>query len=203
MNGIYDSDIFFLHRLKSGDEKAFESIFKSDYNRIVGFCSQFADDMDKSRSFAQEAFLNLWVNREKIESVNGIRSFLYTYAKSCCLNDIRHKKITGKYQDKLLQEAEDQFNQETLESFDFHSLEYTELDALIRKSVDELPEKARQVFVMSRYDGKMNKDIAQELGISVKSVEANITRALKSLKTNLSEYLPLVLVELIMQYISR
>lgn len=203
MTEIYDSDMFFLNRLKSGDEKAFESIFKSDYNRIVGFCSQFAEDLDKSRSFAQEAFLNLWINREKIESINGIRSFLYTYAKSCCLNDLRHKKVTGKYQDKLLQEAENQFNRETLESFDSQSLEFTELETLIKKLIDELPEKSKQVFIMSRYEGKMNKDIAQELGISVKSVEANITRALKSLKSNLSEYLPVVLVELIMQYISR
>lgn len=198
----YHSDEFFMSRFKSGDEKAFESVFNSDYNRIVGFCTQFTNDFERARNQAQEAFLNLWINREKIESLNGIRSFLYTYAKSSCLNYIRHKKVTGRYADSKLLETEDSLNREILESFDFHSLEFLELEDIIQKSVEELPPQCRQVFVLSRFEGKRNKEIADELGISVKSVEANITRAIKSLKANLSDYLPVVLVQVIMQYIS-
>ena len=200
--GKNDLNDFFFLRFKGGDEKAFESIFKSDYNHIVGFCKQFINDHDKAKSQAQEAFINLWINREKIETFNGIRSFLYTYARSACLNYIRHKKVIDKYSDKQLQTKEDLLNREVLESFDFNSLEFLELEEVISRSVDELPEKCRQVFVMSRFEGKMNKEIATELGISVKSVEANITRALKTLKLNLSEYLPVVLVQIVMQYIS-
>ncbi|MBL7968435.1 MAG: RNA polymerase sigma-70 factor [Prolixibacteraceae bacterium] len=181
---------------------AFEKIFKSNYNQLVGFCNQFIADKDKAQSLTQEAFINLWLNREKIETFNGIKSFLYTYAKSVCLNYLRHKKVVSKYEDRQLFEKEETLNREVLESFDFNSLEFIELETLIRQSINELPEKCRQVFIMSRFEGKMNKEISDELNISVKAVEANMTRALKLLRIRLSEYLPIFLVQLVMQYIS-
>ena len=196
------NDFFFL-RFKNGDDLAFEKIFKSNHGQIVGFCNQFITDWDKAQSLAQEAFINLWVNREKIETLNGIKAFLYTYAKSSCLNYIRHRKIISKYEDIQLQSKEDQLNREVLESFDFNSLEFTELEELIMRSINELPDQCRRVFMLSRFEGKKNKEIADDLNISVKSVEANMTRALKILKSDLAEYLPVILVQLIMQYLSK
>jgi RNA polymerase sigma-70 factor, ECF subfamily len=196
------NDFFFL-RFKNGDELAFEKIFKSNNSQIVGFCNQFIADWDKAKSLAQEAFINLWLNREKIETLNGIKAFLYTYAKSSCLNYIRHRKIISKYEDLQLQSKEDQLNREVLESFDFNSLEFIELEELIMRSINELPDQCRRVFMLSRFEGKMNREIAEDLNISVKSVEANMTRALKALRTDLADYLPVILVQLIMQYISK
>ena len=196
------NDFFFL-RFKNGDELAFEKIFKSNHRQIIGFCNQFITDWDKAQSLAQEAFINLWLNREKIETLNGIKAFLYTYAKSSCLNYIRHRKVISKYEDLQLQSKEDQLNREVLESFDFNSLEFTELEELIMRSINELPDQCRRVFMLSRFEGKMNKEIADDLNISIKSVEANITRALKTLRTDLADYLPVILVQLIMQYLSK
>lgn len=197
-----DFDDFFLLRFKSGDELAFEKIFKSNHDQIAGFCNQFVSDLDKAKSLTQEVFLNLWLNRQKIETLNGIKSFLYTYAKSGCLNYLRHQKVIRKYEVKHLQEKEEELNREVLESFDFNSLEFSEFEELIQKAINDLPEKCRQVFIMSRFDGKMNKEISEELNISLKAVEANMTRALKTLKSRLSEYLPAILVQLIMHHIS-
>lgn len=197
-----DLDEFFLHRFKNGDELAFEKIFKSNHDQIIGFSNQFISDLDKAKSLTQEVFLNLWLNREKIETMNGIKSFLYTYAKSGCLNYIRHQKVISKYEDRHLQEKEEELNREVLVSFDFNSLEFSELEELIHKAINDLPEKCRQVFIMSRFDGKMNREISEELDISVKAVEANMTRALKVMKSRLSEYLPAILVQLIMHHIS-
>lgn len=199
MEGAPIFDDYFLLRFKEGDELAFEKVFKADYNRIVGFCQQFIGDKDKAKSLSQEAFVKLWLNRGKVESVNGIRSFLYTSAKTDCLNYIRHKKVINNYEDKQLQLKEGEINGEILESFDFNQLEFTELESLINQSISELPEKCRQVFMMSRLEGKKNSEIAIELDISVKSVEANVTRALKTLRIKLSEYLPLILVGLIIR----
>lgn len=192
-------DAYFLLRLKEGDESAFEEVFKADYNRIVGFCQQFIGDKDQAQSLAQEAFVKLWLNLEKIETVNGIHSFLYTAAKTDCLNYIRHKKVIGKYQDKQLQLKEGELNREILESFDFYQLELLELEKMIIQSINELPEKCRLVFVLSRMEDKKNCEIATQLNITVKSVEANMTRALKTLRSKLAEYLPLILVQLIMK----
>lgn len=197
-----DLDNFFLQRFKNGDELAFEKIFKANYSQIVGFCNQFISDLDKAKSLTQEVFLNLWLNRGKIETLNGIRAFLYTFAKSSCLNHIRHKKVISKYEDKHLQKKEEELNCEVLESFDFNSLEFSELEELIQQAINDLPEKCRQVFIMSRLDGKKNKEISEELDISVKAVEANITRALKTLKSKLSDYIPAVLVQLIIYHTS-
>lgn len=197
---IHFDDFFFL-RFKEGDEKAFEKVFKSEYNRIVGFCQQFVGDRHKAQNVAQEAFVKLWLNKEKIDTVNGIRSFLYTASKTGCLNLIRHQKVVSKYSDKQLQAKEGDLFRETLESFNFDVLELTELENLINQSIQELPEKCRLVFTMSRMEGKKNSEIADELSITVKSVEANITRALKTLREKLSEYLPAILVNVIMQNI--
>ena len=200
--GQIDCSEFFFRRFQNGDELAFEQIFKANYNELAGFCSQFVGDHDKSQSLAQEAFINLWLNREKVRNLNGIRSFLYTCAKSVCLNYIRHKKVISKYEDRCLQDKEDLLNREVLESFDFYSFEFSELEELIRRSVEELPERCRQTFIMSRFEGRKNKEIADELGISVKTVEATLTRSLKILKSKLSDYLPAILVQLILQYLS-
>lgn len=197
-----DLDNFFLQRFKNGDELAFEKVFKGNHSQIVGFCNQFISDLDKAKSLTQEVFLNLWLNRGKIETLNGIKAFLYTFAKSSCLNYIRHRKVISKYEDRQLQKKEEEINREVLESFDFNSLEFSELEGLIQQAINDLPEKCRQVFIMSRLDGKMNKEISEELDISVKAVEANMTRALKTLKSRLSEYLPAILVQLIMHHIS-
>jgi len=195
-------DEYFLLRFKEGDENSFEKVFKADYTRIVGFCQQFIGDKDQAQSLSQEAFVKLWINREKIESINGIRSFLYTSAKTDCLNYIRHKKVIRKYEDSQLHSREIELNREILESFDFDQLELIELEKMIKQSMSELPEKCRIVFMMSRIDGKKNSEIADALAISVKSVEANMTRALKTLKIKLNEYLPIILVEVIIQNIT-
>ena len=192
-------DDYFLLCFKEGDEAAFEKIFKSDYNRMIGFCCQFIKDKDNAQSLAQEAFIKLWTNRKKIETVNGIRSFLYTSAKTDCLNYLRHQKIISNYQDKHLEIKERELNREILESYNFDQLELSELEKMINRSLSELPEKCRFVFMMSRIEGKKNSEIAQELDVSVKSVEANMTRALKILKVKLAEYLPVILAEVILQ----
>lgn len=195
----YSIDDYFFLRFKGGDESAFEKIFKANYGRIVGFCNQFIHDTDKAQSLAQEAFLKLWLNREKIQSVNGVRSFLYTSAKTGCLNYIRHQKVIRNYEEKRLQSQEGELNREILESFDFDQLEFMELEKLINHVISELPDKCRQVFMLSRIEGKKNSEIAEELAISVKSVEADITRALKTLRVKLAEYLPAILIQLILK----
>jgi RNA polymerase sigma-70 factor (ECF subfamily) len=195
---LISDEIRFCH-FKKGDERAFEYFFKIYFNSIVGFSMQFLGDEDMSRSISQEAFIKLWLNREKVQKINGIKSFLYTSAKTDCLNVIRHKKVVDKYSTILLQERENQLNIEVLNSLEFDPMSVTELENLIEKSIEELPEKCKLVYTKRRIENKKNEEIADELGISVKAVEANMTRALKILKVRLSNYLPMFLVVLILE----
>lgn len=182
-----------LTLFKKGDEHTFELIFDKYYERLVGFCNQFISDLDKSKSLAQQAFIKLWLNRDKIEQINGITAFLYTAAKTECLNFLRQEKYRYTYQNNALQNREKLLNQEVLESFRFDRLEYQELEEMIQSALDKLPEKCRQVFLKSRFEYKKNHEIAEELGIALKTVEGNITRALKFLRKELQDILPLVM----------
>lgn len=182
-----------FHLFKKGDEKAFAFFFDLYFNQIVGFCTEFIKDRDQAKNIAQEAFLKLWLNKEKVRKVNGIKAFLYTSAKSDCLNLFRHKKVVHKYLNKSLRKREESLNIEVLNAINFDTVMLAELEELIEGSVNELPDKCKQVFKMRRVDFKKNKEIAAELNISIKAVEANMTRALKHLKNKLSDYLPATL----------
>lgn len=196
---LLNSDELRFRQFKNGDEHSFSFYFKAYYNSIVGFCMQFIGDEDKAKSVSQEAFIKLWLNRKKVQKVNGIKSFLYTSAKTDCLNLIRHKEVVKKYKNFQLQEKEDELNLEILNSLNFDSLSFSELEKQIEKSIAELSERCQLVFIKSRRENKKNKEIAKELGISVKAVEANITKALKFLKLRLSDYLPAILAAVIME----
>ena len=173
---------------KLGNEKIFEQVFQLNYNNIVGFASQFVKDFDQAKSIAQDSFIKLWQNRSKVETPGGIKSFLYTSTKTDCLNYLRHEKVVRKHQKESLEDRERKLEVETLEAISFESLEFSELDRLIKKTIEELPGKCRQVFIKSRYENKKNQEIADEMGIALKSVEANMTRALKAFRKALSDY---------------
>lgn len=182
-----------LTLFKKGDEHTFELIFEKYYERIVGFCIQFIPDREEAKNVAQQSFIKLWLHRDDVMSINGIGAFLYTAAKTECLNFLRHEKYKLAYQKNALQKRENLLNQEVLKSFRFDKLEYQELEEMIQSALDKLPEKCRQVFMKSRFEYKKNHEIAEELGIAVKSVEGNITRALKFLRKELQDILPLVM----------
>lgn len=179
-----------LNSFRNGDEQVFEQIFNCNYEKIVGFCIQFIPDKDEAKNIAQQAFIKLWLNRSKVQTISGIQAFLYTAAKSECLNFLRHERYKFDYQQNVIQEKEKKLNQEILESFQFDKLEYKELEEMIHSALNKLPEKCRMVFEKSRFECKKNREVAEELGIAVKSVEANITRALKILRKELKHILP-------------
>jgi RNA polymerase sigma-70 factor, ECF subfamily len=193
------ADFRFL-QFKEGDRRAFEYYFKKYYDSIVGFGIQFIGDQDKARSIAQDAFIKLWENREKVQKINGIQSFLYTSVKTDCLNLIRHNKVVRKYESKKLHEREISLNTEILNSLNFDPLTFSELQSLIEKSIEELPDKCKLVFVKKRFENKKNKEIADELGITLKAVEANITRATKFLKLRLSHYVIQIIIYCFLQF---
>ncbi len=182
----FNLDDFTFDSFKKGDERAFEIIFKAYYNQLIGFSNQFVRDKEESKNIVQESFLLLWNNRKVIETKNGIRAFLYTSSKTQSINFLRHQKTVTQYKNRYISELDC----EILSSFNFNEFEFNELDKLIEQSINELPEKSKLVFIKSYIDGKKNKEIADEMNISVKAVEANKTRAKKHLKSKLSEYLP-------------
>ncbi len=191
-NVRFELDLF--HSFKEGDETAFKFFYDKYFKRIQSFSIQFIYDQDEAENLAQEALLHLWQSRENVESINGIQAFLFTYAKSKCLNLIRHNKVKNKFKNDLLNHKERELNIEVLNSIQFDPLELTELERIIHESISYLPPKTREVFIKKRFENKKNAEIAEELGVSLKAVEAHMTKALKILKTRLSDYLFLIFI---------
>lgn len=181
-------------KFQEGDSRAFEFFFKKYYDSLVGFTRQFIVDADQSKCIAQEAFVKLWLHRRKIQEPKGIQPFLYRTAKNECLNWLRHKKVEHKYSSFYLSEKERKLNIEVLKSLEFDTLTFDQLEELVEQSISALPEKCRLVFLKKRFENKRTKDIAAELGITSKAVEANMTRAIKMLKFSLSDYISLELI---------
>jgi RNA polymerase sigma-70 factor (ECF subfamily) len=172
---------------KKLDKPLFEQLFKTHFVHLSNFAYQFVKDTDSAKDITQKVFINLWENREKIDLQKSIQSYLFTSVRNRCLNFIRDQK---KYRSEVLD----------LETYDFEipfeedNIAMSELKEKVAQALNELPEKCRLVFEMSRYKNMKYKDIAEELDVSVKTVEAHMSKALKSLRTNLEDYSYILLV---------
>lgn len=194
MNNNNSFELNLFESFKKGDQAAFTYFYEKYFNRIQTFCVQYIYDKDEAENLAQEALLHLWQSCESIDSINGIQSFLYTYAKSKCLNIIRHNKVKDRFKNDVLNVKENELNIEILNSISFDTLELTELERIIHESINELPTKTREVFIKKRFENKKNAEIAEEMQVTLKAVEAHMTKALKILKTKLSDYLFLLFI---------
>jgi RNA polymerase sigma-70 factor (ECF subfamily) len=182
-----EDDIFL--NFKKGEERAFDFYFTAYYSRIVGFCIQFLKDKDKSKSVAQEAFIHLWNKKEDLISPAGIKPFLYTSAKSKCLNILRHEAVKQKNNKTILLNFERQLNIDILESFKFDSATLSELEIKINHCIECLPEPTKTIFIKKRIENLKNAEVADILNLSIKSIEAHMTKALKYFRIELAEYL--------------
>lgn len=105
---------------------------------------------------------------------------------------LRHEKVKKKYKSEAAFQKQNSIYTEALSGLDTSTVTFQEIESIIEKTLSELPDRCREIFVLSRMEGKKNKEVAEALNISVKSVEAQITKALKTLRVSLKDYLPLV-----------
>ena len=184
-----------LVRLRNGDEKAFEIVFYSFYGMLVNFADAYLADREASRDIVQSVFLKLWNKRDDILGDQSLKAWLYCLTRNECISYLRHLKVSRKFADKSREMTEKmQLHEEALQELDFNNMELDVIEKIIRDTLETLPERCREVFIMSRYDHLKNREIADQLGITLKAVEGNITRALKIFQVSLRDYLPSVFV---------
>lgn len=159
---------------------------------MVAFAKKYLNDIDLAKEIVHEAFLKLWEKREEVDTSKSVKSYLYTSVYNRSLNYIRDNKKFDKTEGKteLLERAEswDSSNQMIAD----------EIQAKITQTLDALPEKCRQIFMMSRYEELKYKEIAEKLNISIKTVETQMSKALKALRKNLAEYMTILLMIIIL-----
>ncbi|NQV02098.1 MAG: RNA polymerase sigma-70 factor [Bacteroidia bacterium] len=166
----------------------FELLFNTWYSKLCSYANGFLKDLDASEEIVQEVMLKIWINRARLEITSSIQSYLFRAVRNGCLNLLKHVNIREEY--KSFKEREDS----TLQRSHEEEMMVSELESKIREAIDRLPMERRRVFIMSRYDGMTYNEIAENLGISVKTVENQMSKALKFLREELAEYLPFLLL---------
>lgn len=188
---IYESEL--LQRLRMDDEIAFKVIFNKYYPRLYYFILEFMPLKDIAENIVQDTFFTLWNKRNELNDNTNFGAYLFTIAKNNCIYRLRDQK----YRSKLFTENTTEIiavesNMDVLSSIEPSVFVFEEIERIIQQTLDELPPQCRKVFLLSRFEEKKNKEIAEELNISVKVVEKHITKGLRIFKVALKDYLPFV-----------
>ena len=168
-----------LEQLKSGDRRAFTLLFDYYYTGLVVFADRYMHDLELSEDIVQSVFVRLWENRQSIQS-SSIRYYLSSAVKNNCIDLIRKKETQEKYVRRQLSGNVDS-------GADFWA--ESELEQMIEKSIANLPPRCAEIFRMSRFDGLKTHEIAEKLQLSNRTVETQISNALKVLRKDLKDYL--------------
>lgn len=169
------------------DKNGFESIFHENFKDLCHFAYRYVNDHDTSQEIVQDIFITLWQKKDTLDPQKSIRSYLYTSVKNRCLNYIRDNKKFRSY--RLDVEIELEIPVE-----DNDQIATDEIQSRINMALNKLPPKCREIFEMSRYEDMKYKDISEKLGISVKTVEVQMSKALKILRHELGDLIIWILI---------
>jgi RNA polymerase sigma-70 factor (ECF subfamily) len=168
--------------MSEGDEKAFRFFFDKYYSDLCNFVNQYINNPEMAEELVQDIFVYLWEKKSDISLHTSVKAYLFLASKNKCLNYLRNTKskirLLEKYQNenKAVQSTSDLF------------LESEELKEILDKSINSLPNRCREIFLLSRQSELSHKEIADKLNISPKSVENQIGIALKKLRNGLRPY---------------
>jgi len=168
-------------------KKKFEMLFREHFTGLCYFARKYTGDLDSARDIVHTVFFRVWENRSEFEWDKPVKSYLFTSVYNRSMNFIRDNKKFMNHEDAYRQ------NLVVDESVYADRLETAELEEKIRKALLKLPEKCREVFELSRFEGKTYTEIATKMNISVKTVETQMSKALHILKLELREYLTIML----------
>ncbi len=181
-----------LERLRHGDEAAFKVLFNDFYSKLYYFVFEFIPFKDIVENIVQDTLVTLWNKRNQLKDDSNITSYLFTVAKNNALKKLREKKYNQKLFSNAIDVGELDLNVETLSTVDTSVCAFKDIEQIIQETLASLPPQCRKVFELSRFQEMKNREIAEELNISIKTVEKHISKGIKTFKVALKDYLPLV-----------
>ncbi len=175
---------FLLNKLQDGDEEAYELLFKEYYVRLVIYSDKMLQDKEAAKELVQDLFVNIYERRDRLNISTSLTSYLYKAAYNRCMNHIKMLKTKDKY----IKEIESEFvsNTNNVEEF----IEQAEVEANLLKMISDLPDRCRLIFTLNRFKGLSNTEIAEKLELSKRTVETQISKALKILRDQLKKHYP-------------
>ena len=170
------------------DDKLFEQLFKDHYKALHAYAATILKDADLAEEVVQQMFLKFWEKRELLVIATSIKAYLYKCVYNDSLNYLKHENVKKKYQDFT------QLTANTLSEFASAKAELNELEIKLREALNELPEQCRTIFQLSRFEELKYREIADQLGLSIKTVENQMGKALRILRLKLVDFLILVIL---------
>lgn len=183
-----------VQSVRSGDTAAFESIFKNLYKPLCAYAMVMMKDKDSSEEIVQQVFVKIWERRASLNVSSSLKAYLYQIVRNDCLNALKHEKIKEQYRQHKVIEMQQHHENAS------HRLTSRELEQQIQNAIDELPEQCGIIFRMSRFEELKYKDIAEQLSISVKTVENQMGKALKLMRLKLADYITITLTFIFLNF---
>jgi RNA polymerase sigma-70 factor (ECF subfamily) len=186
IKGIEES--LLINRLREGDKTSFELLFKHYYPGLVTYASNFIQDREEAEEIVQDFFVRLWINHRQVKPSSSLKSYFFESIKNRALNFLRNIKIKHHIIEDLIQKSESEliFNEDLFV--------VSELQQKIENSINNLPNKCREVFFLSRFKNINNEDIARKMNISKRTVETHVSNAIKVLRVELKDFLMLLII---------
>ncbi len=176
---IRDTDI--IGRIRNGDAGQFESLFRSSYVSLVRYAKTLIKDHDTAEEIVQDLFFRIWQDREKLNIESSLNGYLFRSVHNRCLHSIEHSRVVERHVEEMsYRQTESQENPSDI-------LNYKELQEKVARILEKLPERCGKIFTMSRFEGLKYSEIAEKLSVSIKTVEANMGRALKEFRKELTQ----------------
>lgn len=173
----------------------FENIYVAHYSRMKRFAQEYVIREEDAENIVQDVFLDLWEQNLLLLSHTNLFAYLFTAVKNRCIDFLRHKTIVQKTTDKLQDDYMKalQIKFQSLEAFDEQLFSEPDIETVIQNAIESLPQKCREIFILNKIEGKKQKIIAQELNISINTVESQMAIAYKKLKEVLKDHVPLLI----------
>jgi len=171
-----------IHMTGTMDKTAFEALFRKFFPALMAFSLKYLPDEDDAREVVHNVFINLWDKKASLDTSQSLKSYLFTAVHNRSLNVLRDRR---KFSDEEMPEISSGENVHA-------QMESVELEEHINDVIAGLPEKCREIFELNRFDGLTYGEIAEKLGISVKTVENQMSKALRILREKLAHYLSLI-----------
>lgn len=180
------------NKISALDKSSFEKLFKEFFKPLTAFAFKYVKDIDDAKSIVHDAFMKLWEKRDEIDLNKSVKSYLYTSVNNKSLNFIRDNKKFVR-EEIIIDQLHNDFD-------NTNELSAKDIQKRVAKTLEDLSPKVRETFILSRTEGLKYKEIAEKMGVSVKTVETHMSAALKLLRENLKEFLPVILLIIISGY---
>lgn len=175
------TDNILVVRIRNDDKDAFRSLYDRYGKKIYYFSLRFLGNNEEAEDLVQTVFINLWINREMLDERQEIRSYVYKSAVNSIYNIIKRRSIRASYSETAIREGEPSAD------ITFEKVVGRDLEELVSSIIENLPEQQRHVFRLSRIECMNHEEIANKLGISLRTVENHIYRALKVIRKKLGD----------------